>query len=179
MWNAPPNQPLHLTGAAILVLRDATVLQAAPAGELCRSAWVAMSFDVYLQCYDAGQPAGIPRNAIRRLFPVVEAKSELDYWHLRFDDLNSCKMLVGALPSNPELLHSISVNRPCGDIRFFESVLAVMGLGNVVFYFPGCPGPLVTNDTVGSHLPADMIEALGQPIRVESAEEIVEIIKRS
>jgi hypothetical protein len=33
---SPPNQPLHLTGAAILVLRGATVLQAAPAGELCR-----------------------------------------------------------------------------------------------------------------------------------------------
>jgi hypothetical protein len=34
---SPPNQPLHLTGAAILVLRDTKVLQAAPAGELCRS----------------------------------------------------------------------------------------------------------------------------------------------
>jgi hypothetical protein len=31
-----PNQPLHLTGAAILVLRGITVLQAAPAGELNR-----------------------------------------------------------------------------------------------------------------------------------------------
>jgi hypothetical protein len=27
----PPNQALHLTGAAILVLRDTKVLQAAPA----------------------------------------------------------------------------------------------------------------------------------------------------
>jgi hypothetical protein len=34
----PPNQALHLTGAAILVLRDTKVLQAAPAGELGCSA---------------------------------------------------------------------------------------------------------------------------------------------
>jgi hypothetical protein len=30
----PPNQALHLTGAAILVSRGMKVLQAAPAGEL-------------------------------------------------------------------------------------------------------------------------------------------------
>jgi len=138
-----------------------------------------MSFDVYLQCHDAGQPAGILRAAVRRLFPVVDAESELDYWQLRYDDLNSCKMSVNALPSSLELLHSISVNRPCGDMRFFESVLAVMRLGNVVFYFPGCPAPLVAGDPVGAHLPPDMIEALGQPICVQSAAEIVEIIKRS
>jgi len=34
MEGPPPNQTLHLTGAAILVLRDTKVLQAAPAGEL-------------------------------------------------------------------------------------------------------------------------------------------------
>jgi hypothetical protein len=33
-----PNQALHLTGAAIPVFRGITVLQAAPAGELGRSA---------------------------------------------------------------------------------------------------------------------------------------------
>jgi hypothetical protein len=35
---APVSKPLHLTGAAILVLRGITVLQAAPAGELFRYA---------------------------------------------------------------------------------------------------------------------------------------------
>src|SRR5262249_45380080 len=35
---AGPNKALHLTGAAILVSRGMKVLQAAPAGELCRSA---------------------------------------------------------------------------------------------------------------------------------------------
>jgi hypothetical protein len=34
----PPNQALHLTGAALLVLRGITMLQAAPACELYRSA---------------------------------------------------------------------------------------------------------------------------------------------
>lgn len=34
----PPNQALHLTGAAILVSREMKELQAAPAGELDRCA---------------------------------------------------------------------------------------------------------------------------------------------
>src|SRR6266581_4945595 len=32
--NTPPNRALHLTGAAIPIFRDTTLLQAAPAGEL-------------------------------------------------------------------------------------------------------------------------------------------------
>lgn len=34
-----PNQALHLTGAALLVSRGITVLQAAMAGELCRQSF--------------------------------------------------------------------------------------------------------------------------------------------
>ena len=36
----------------------------------------ALSFEVYVQCFDRGEPAGIPRASIRPLFPVVEAESE-------------------------------------------------------------------------------------------------------
>ena len=35
---SPPNQALHLTGAAVADSTGATALQAAPTGELCRSA---------------------------------------------------------------------------------------------------------------------------------------------
>jgi hypothetical protein len=103
-----------------------------------------MSFDVYLQCHREGQPAGIPRAAVRRLFPVVDAKSEPSYWRLQYDaEPYFCNMLVEPLHLNPEMLHSISVNRPTGGMRFYASVLAVLLLGNVLFYFPGCPGPIV------------------------------------
>ncbi len=44
---APPNQALHLTGAAILVSRGIEVLQAAPAGELYRCADKIMKWRYY------------------------------------------------------------------------------------------------------------------------------------
>ncbi|MBX6316623.1 MAG: hypothetical protein IRY99_27470 [Isosphaeraceae bacterium] len=63
-----------------------------------------MSFEVYLQCFEAGEPAGVPRATIRALFPVINADSEPDYWRVRYDDLNSCDIAVTPLPSDGELV---------------------------------------------------------------------------
>jgi hypothetical protein len=54
----------------------------------------AVSFEVFVQCFEGGEPAGVSRIAIRSLFPVVEAESEPDYWSVRYDDFNSCKVSV-------------------------------------------------------------------------------------
>src|SRR5713101_7523405 len=137
-----------------------------------------MSFDVYIQCHEAGKPAGIPRAIIRRLFPVVEAESERDCWRVRYTDLHACTIYVGTLQSDVEMVHWICLDRPCGIMQFWDSVFEVMQLGNVVLYFPGCASPLIALESVGPHLPADMVESLGQPVCVQSGKEIVEIIER-
>jgi hypothetical protein len=49
-----------------------------------------MSFNLYLQCFDSGEPAGIRRAAVQGLFPVVEDKSEAEYWLVRYDDSHIC-----------------------------------------------------------------------------------------
>jgi hypothetical protein len=49
-----------------------------------------VSFEVFVQCFEREGPGGVPRAAIRPLFPVAEAESEPDYWAVRYDDLNSC-----------------------------------------------------------------------------------------
>jgi len=122
-----------------------------------------MSFDVFLQCHEFGSSAGIPRAAVRRLFPVDEARSGPDYWHVEYDKRNTCTIDLGTLESNEELLQSICLNRPCEVVAFWEGVMEVLRLGNVVLYFPGCPCPLVASGSVGHHLPVDLIESLGRP----------------
>jgi len=42
-----------------------------------------MGFELYLQCFASGRPAGIPRAAVCALFPVVEEESEPDYSSIR------------------------------------------------------------------------------------------------
>jgi hypothetical protein len=138
-----------------------------------------LSFDVFLQCFKGGEPAGIPRVVVRPLFPVDESRSEPDYWCVCYDDLNSCHISVYSLPSDPLLLESLCVFRPCGDLRLWEALLAVLRLGSVVLYFPGNAPPLVASKAAGEQLPADMVEAVGQPRVVTSGKEIVEIIKQA
>ena len=52
-----------------------------------------------------------------------------------------------------------------------------MDLGNVVLYFPGDSPPLVRGESVAQHLPSEMVEAVGDPVRVSNAAEILEWIR--
>jgi hypothetical protein len=136
-----------------------------------------LSFEVFVQCFEGGKPAGIPRADVRSLFPVEESRSEPDYWSVYYDDLNSCHISVSPLAADPQLLEALCVFRPCGDRRLWEALLAVLRLGSVALYFPGDAPPLVASEVAGEQLPVEMVEAMGQPRVVSSAEEIIEIIK--
>jgi len=136
-----------------------------------------VSFDIYLQCI-AGEPPGISRAAVRALFPVVEGSSEPDYWNVRYDRVNSCTIRVTPAKSNRDLITSLGVNRPCGDVRFWEAVLAILQMGPVILYWPG-GGPLVGSDRVAAEFPPEIAESLGQPMYVRSAQEIMDAIRES
>jgi hypothetical protein len=136
-----------------------------------------LSFEVFVQCFERGEPAGVPRAAVRPLFPVVEGESEPDYWAVRYDDLNSRHIGVRPLASEASLVESLCVHRPCGDARLWDTLLAVLRLGSLVLYYPGNAPPLVASESVWKHLPADMVEAMGPPRTVRSGQEIVEAIQ--
>jgi hypothetical protein len=131
-----------------------------------------MGFEVYLQCFDRGDTAGIPRSSIRPLFPIVEDKSEQDLWYLRYDDLNCCHVSVQTLTMDASQVAALSVWGPCKDRRLWDALYVVLCLGNVVFYYPGCTAPYVASNKAAEHLPVDLVQALGQPIVVESGKEM-------
>ena len=60
-----------------------------------------MSFEIYLQCFGETEKLGLPRDAIRALFPVDEAGSERDYWKLRYDSREGCDIGVNPLETMP------------------------------------------------------------------------------
>ena len=53
-----------------------------------------MSFEVYLQSYEAGEPAGLRRAVVRSLFPVMADESEADDWLVRYGAQDSCHVSV-------------------------------------------------------------------------------------
>ena len=138
-----------------------------------------MSFEVYLQCFQNGKPAGVPRLLIRPLFPVLEDESGPDDWKVWYNEENWCNISVNFLASDSSLVEGLCVYRPCGDGRFWEAILQVMRLGPITLYWPGDAPPLVANESAGNQLPPDMVDRLGAPRVVRTTTEILEIIKDS
>jgi hypothetical protein len=135
-----------------------------------------MSGDIHLRCFQRGQPAGIPRQSLRSLFPIVQAESKRDSWVVRYDESNACSIGITACITDSSLIESLSVSRPCKDLRLWNGVLEAMRLGPVVLYCPGGTPPLVASAAVTMHLPPDMIKALGPPLVVQSAQDILTAI---
>jgi hypothetical protein len=135
-----------------------------------------MGFEVYLQCFGESEQRGISRAAVRSLFPIVEEKSEPDYWRVKYDDRNSCDIGVAAVTSSNEMLKSLYVDRPCGDLRLWEGLLSALRMGSVVIFWPGGP-PIVADDATAAKLPKDMTDAIGQPKSVRSADELLRLLR--
>jgi hypothetical protein len=134
-----------------------------------------MSFDVFVQCFQDGQPvAALSREAVRELFPVSGPDS--DVWDVRYDQRNFTDIYVGA--PDDTLIARFMVNRPCKDPRLWDALLTILRMGHVVLYYPDCKGPIVADESVVPHLPASMSEGFGEPRIVTSADQIVEAIRR-
>jgi hypothetical protein len=136
-----------------------------------------VSFEVYLQCFERGEPAGIDRDFVRSLFPVIEDDSEPDYWSVRYDSVKAFHVSVGSMETNPSKVTSLGVMRPITDMRLWDALLQILRSGNVVLYWPGCSSPLVASEPTTAHLPSDMVETLGKPIVVKTSREIREAIE--
>ena len=132
-----------------------------------------MSFDVFVQCYGETEKLGLPRERVRALFPIVEEESGPDCWVVRYDDLNSSDIYVDA---ESEQFKGFMVNRPAGDIRFWQAQLTILRMGSVVMFWPGSR-PLLAQKSDAEELPEDIVESLGEPVFVERAEEFLELLK--
>ena len=137
-----------------------------------------MGFEVFLESFGSTARLGIPRAAVRALFPIVEEESEPDYWRVRYDDRNSCHISVKPVTLDNEKLKSLCVERPCGDMRLWKSLLTVLRMGSIFIFWPG--GPLVlANDSKAAELPEDLIEGMGRPIVADSAEALLRLVQES
>lgn len=131
-----------------------------------------MSFDVHIQFFEGGEPAAIPRDSAREAFGSKLAEPEQNRWTVSYDPQNSSEIYLNSGES-VESLWGLSIYRPCGDLRLWDALASILKMGNAVLYFPGCKPPLVAKLSVREHLPADMIEALGEPVVVGRGAEIL------
>lgn len=135
-----------------------------------------MSFDIYVQSFEKGAPAGIPLELIRHVFGSHLAEVEPDYWTLAYGAGESCSVFPTVHHDSPDHVHSLSIGNPCDLPMLWDHLFCLMGFGNTILHFPDGSGPLVLTDTVARHVPHSMMESLGKPIVVISGQNIRQIV---
>ncbi|MEO8000614.1 MAG: hypothetical protein ABI644_01975 [Arenimonas sp.] len=133
-----------------------------------------MSFDLYLQAFENGKPAGMAPEIIRATFGQYLVEVEEDFWQVLYNEDESSDLFLQMLPGDASLIHSISIHRPCRDIRLWEAVWRLLKMPGTIFYFPGCSAPLSRDPMASLAMPADMRESLGDAVVAYSALEIFE-----
>jgi hypothetical protein len=132
-----------------------------------------MSFEIYVQSFQSGEPGSVSRQCIRDAFGSHLTEQERDYWELRSDEFNVCHLCLDASDSDASAIHGFTVWRPCGDARLWDALASILTIGNLVLYFPGGRAPLVARSEVIQHMPPEMTESLGQPEVIETGRQIL------
>jgi hypothetical protein len=135
-----------------------------------------MSFDLYLQAFQNGNAAGIAPEIIRNAFGKYVIELDEDFWQVQYSANESSDIFLQLLPGDDVLIHTLSIHRPCSDIRLWESLWLLLELPGTLFYYPGCVAPLARDSQAGINMPNDMRVSLGDPIVVTSALEIFQSI---
>jgi hypothetical protein len=76
------------------------------------------------------------------------------------------------------MLKSFCVERPCGDARLWEALIAVLRMKQVVMFWPGGP-PIVSDESVASKLPKNMTDAIGAAVPVSSAGDLLRLLRKT
>jgi hypothetical protein len=136
-----------------------------------------MSFDLYLQTFQNGKPAGIPLQAIRSAFGKYVVELDEDFWQVQYSADESSDIFLQPLPDDECSIHTISIHRPCKDIRLWDGLWRLLELSGAVFYYPGCVAPLARDSQAASHMPNSMRESLGDPVMASSVLEIFQTLE--
>lgn len=90
---------------------------------------------------------------------------------IHYDDKNDRDIGVTAVTANTEMLKSLFVDRPCGDLRLWEALISLLRMGSIDIFWPR--GLLaVFDDRLDSKLPKDITDAIGPAKSVGSAEDL-------
>ena len=122
-----------------------------------------MSFQVFLQAFDAGQPAGWPPAEIRRAFGDSLVELEEDFWQVAYGG-ESTDLFPQPVPGDPSRVHTLSVHRPCADPRLWEALYELLGRPGSLLHFPGCAAPLARDvHAAVAAMPPSWLDSPGRP----------------
>jgi len=135
-----------------------------------------MSFDLFVSRFQDGEPALFRSSVLVRAIEPFVVETTLKSFELRFPDESGCTVFADTASYE---MDGFNVNRPCASVQLYEALLTILKISGMVLVTPSeCPPLIGLADTAG-HLPADIVEALGKPVLLRSASEILQRIRES
>ncbi|MEK8035018.1 hypothetical protein AACH06_29735 [Ideonella sp. DXS29W] len=136
-----------------------------------------MSFDLFVGSFIGGERASFPATVLRGAFGPFIIETEPKWFVLSFgpDVSDKCALYVD---TNADQIDSFSID-PLDDSRLYEALFSILKIPGLTLYMPGSCPPLVGHAETAEHLPAEMIQTLGEALLLKAASEIPERIRQS
>jgi hypothetical protein len=134
-----------------------------------------MSFDLFFGCFHLGQKASFPRNLLDEHFGPYISRRESTCFTVDFGDAGTSHVYC----DEDDRIDGFSVNRPVAAAALYQAIFELLRTEPLVLVMPGkCP-PLIGSAETAPHVPADMVDALGNPVVVQSPGEILQWIHQA
>ena len=129
-----------------------------------------LGIDYFIQGHNNGKADGIVLQAILDAFDKQENDNKNGFYGLYYDEANVCDFTVGL---ENEVVTNICIHKPCGHQRLLESIFDILRVGPYVLFAPGGNSSIIAQPHMRAHLAHGMVEALGMPIIIRQAEDIL------
>ena len=134
-----------------------------------------MSFDLFFGCFDAGQKATFPRLSLEQHFGPFVSRREPACITVDFGPEGISYLYC----EDKDRIEGFSINRPTDAPALYQAIFDLLRTEPLVLFMPGeCP-PLIGSAATATHIPADMIRALGNPVVLGSPSEVLDWIHRA
>lgn len=133
-----------------------------------------MSVEIVGQRFQAGQPAGLPVQALLQAFAPLLLRVEPQALVLATEGSAGAGTQV-LVDTEVPTVHAFTVLRPVCDPRLYAALLALLQLPGTVVYAPGSR-PVVAHPAAAAELPPQMLAALGAPVCVGSADALLDAL---
>ena len=137
-----------------------------------------MGFEIFLQaCRNGRVDGGIAAETLRSLLAGDVRQVSPTCWRLEYAPNDYCHIYYSDEKVDPASINSFMIQKPTSNPKLWDGLFAIMRLGNMVLYYPGCGGPIIADEAMAEHLPSVMNEELGQPYTASSGQEIFERVR--
>lgn len=136
-----------------------------------------MSIEAFIWRYDRGENVSTPLDDVLQIFrPYTDSfDAETGVLSVRFGgETDSCDIYLGAAAAGGGMINAITIASPVQDSRLWDCVLAILRFGNAILFFSDDSTPLYATPDAPSHFPPDLLDYLGEPTLVATAQDIIQ-----